>query len=307
MRQVRARCPYTPRTTTTTTVVETVTTRRSRGSCAVSTPTCSTVSSEVTPNNTALASTDNPSVAAPSAIASTASIPAETTPGIDSINPLTPALNPPAVSDRSVYPVSIPNPTTSAITTPSNLDEAAGLVLFSIHGVDAKALYERLAKKADEEKDSSGKKTNVIRGQNYKCTMAKVSFLASKEKKEKAYNCDFDIGSALGLVKMQSSASADGPRVLKDSANVDGETVKVGGRGLQPDEGMILIKGTQASLFYDALNTEAKLGLMNSDSSIQANVKILGHLKCSRTLDAETKSECQIKISTGNGAALDAS
>jgi hypothetical protein len=195
--------------------------------------------------------------------------------------------------------------TTTADRTTQTTNTSTRMSL-SLVNEDAQALFERLAK---EEVVVVKKETVKRVGLNFKCFQDtdRKKFIGITTKKDDSFACDFDINLTDGSLMVWSDAGKSGQPVKTDSTLYTGKNLNIGGPGMNPSEGVFKVSGATASAIFKRLPGVATEGKVDAEGKIDATIKLGKHLKCyEMTNTVQKTTECQIKLNTETGEALDA-
>jgi hypothetical protein len=158
---------------------------------------------------------------------------------------------------------------------------------------DARALYLRLAKNADEL--NNGAHTKVRTGVNYKCMMDKQG------RSRHDYQCDFDLTAIDGLVLQQYPVSGAG--VADQAGPYTGKNLEVAGPGLNPNEAYVSFSGGSASYIYKHMNVNESRGTIDLLQRVSARIKTGRQIQCYLP-DGSNKARCRMKVNTITGEAI---
>lgn len=178
-------------------------------------------------------------------------------------------------------------------SVPTNgLDENSQIAYLSFRGRDARALYERLAKHAEDTHNKT--QTKMRSGVNYKCMMD------GSGQSNSDYVCDIDVSVANGKVYQISPVGVDGPSALNATPAYHGTSIRIGENGLNPMEAFLKVDDKPAAFIYKKLRVTETMGT-NPEQTLSASIKTGQQIKCYKT--SSTKAECFIKVSVLTGEA----
>ncbi len=161
------------------------------------------------------------------------------------------------------------------------------LLFLTISGDDAKAIYETLQIKVEQ-----NDKANVRTGVNMKCSESEDKSGA------KEYACDFDMEKATGIVYQQSPA---GEAVESDpslpTATHNGPNVTLTADGIAS----VKVQGKAAIDLYNKVNSSVSDSVLPTDASVSAKEKAGKQVTCFQSVARHPITECFLELNAKTG------